>query len=151
MLKPRLLLRVSLHHPRERSTLAPWMSRTATVKRKDRSAKYYFEHPCFTRLKWSGFLCWRLFYLWQCNPGPKEEKVQCWWCLQGEWKLEYKTHKFGFRPREKLAPRRSLLAHLGVLEGRVAPGVEFDPLVFVDKSCLNLYNTISTKRQHYWV
>ena len=32
----------------------------------------------FCKLKWSGFLCWRLFYLWQCNPGPKEEKVQCW-------------------------------------------------------------------------
>ena len=49
----------------------------------------------FARLKWSGILCWGLFHLWQCNPGSKEEKVQCWRCLQGGSKSgKQSTHKF---------------------------------------------------------
>ena len=44
------------------------------------------HHGCVWQWQWWGgasILCWRFVNLWQCHPGSKEEKVQCWWCFQG--------------------------------------------------------------------
>ena len=70
--------------------------------------------------------------------GPKKKKFNVGDVFKVGQILENRAHT-NFRLREKLEQRRLLLAHLGVLEGQVAPGVESSPSeLFFRKSCFNL-------------